>query len=376
DVPQRLEPEQYQYEFPPKSHLQALSVQLDQSLEDSLSFFDASSFTTMSSTCSSRVSSVLTDEFNAQEDQEFNSFLATLEQEQQANGFSLSPPPVQTNLVLDRQLSPLQLPQQVQDMTTRLREESYDSISTITQPIVAPSSFLTRSVPQEQIEWHDTFDDMDYHYDSIHPHHRLSDVDQDIPVIRRPSENVLSDSSSVMDDDSSQFSHDSKVIFIKLNKKNKVASPYIPKRSTTSQSDEGYDDNSYIIEEDEKEMQSDSVFLPLGRQEEDEDSLQRQIDQLQAQVREEKAMRLAFEKAMEEMVLLMDQQQKMLYDRVEQEVSMRQVYEKKMEEALAMVAPLESKLKKETDARCELESMMSHVLGELQELKLAHKSSS
>jgi hypothetical protein len=206
DVPQRLAPEQYQYEFPPKSHLQALSVRLDQSTEDSASFFDASSFTTTtcttsSTTSSSRVSSVLTDDFNAQEDQEFNSFLATLEMEQYqqqqqhqqqdvVGGFSLSPAPHMESseaLVLDRQLSPLQLPQQVpgQQMmmmtnSTRLREESYDSISTITQPIVAPASFLSQhhDHPQleddddlllernyyaqhqdghNQIEWHDTF---------------------------------------------------------------------------------------------------------------------------------------------------------------------------------------------------------------------------
>jgi hypothetical protein len=69
--------------------------------------------------------------------------------------------------------------------STRVREESYDSISTITQPIVAPASFLSHHhnlnyhhtqetddeddygysdeddvrIPavQDQIEWHDTF---------------------------------------------------------------------------------------------------------------------------------------------------------------------------------------------------------------------------
>lgn len=177
-------------------------MRLDQSIEDSASFFDASSFTTTtcttsSTTSSSRVSSVLTDDFNAQEDQEFNSFLATLEMEQYQqqqqqevlDGFSLSPaPPMESSeaLILDRQLSPLQLPQQVpgQQMmmmtsSTRLREESYDSISTITQPIVAPASFLSQHHDHHQldgdedllernyyaqhqdgpnqIEWHNTF---------------------------------------------------------------------------------------------------------------------------------------------------------------------------------------------------------------------------
>ncbi|KAI8328195.1 hypothetical protein BC941DRAFT_445452 [Chlamydoabsidia padenii] len=399
DVPQRLAPEQYQYEFPPKSHLQALSIQLDQSTEDNTSFFDASSFTTTtcttsSTTSSSRVSSVLTDDFNAQEDQEFNSFLATLEmeqQQQQQQGFSLSPPPPTNGLVLDRQLSPLQLPQQ-----TRLREESYDSISTITQPVVAPASFLSQHEEQEQveadyyplqdrIEWHDTFGAYpplwqdtvvnDHSYHSVHPHHRLSE-DEYLPVIRCGSEEmILSDGSSGEEEEDchSHFSTGSKVVLIKLSKKTKMASPYLPSKSCHS--DEGYDDND---SDNEKELpiESASVFLPLDTHDIIEnnnnhtvDLLKQQIDRLESQLREEKAMRVGFEKAMEEMVILMDQQQKMLCDRVEQEVSMRQVYEKKMEDALLLVGSLQSKLKKETDARCELESMMSHVLGELQEIK-------
>lgn len=445
DVPQRLAPEQYQYEFPPKSHLQALSMQLDQSIEDSISFFDASSFTTTtcttSSTGSSRVSSVVTDDFNAQEDQEFNSFLATLELEQQQqqqqqqhhsqSGFSLSPPPAdeesqeQLHLVHDRQLSPLQLPQQaasqmaMMSSATRVREESYDSISTITQPIVAPASFLAHhhrqgndtaygysddddvddnehQMPmQGQIEWHDTFgthpsmwqSTFDDPYDSIHPHHRLSE-DEDLPVIRRESEMVMTDSDhSMMTDDydlHSHFSSNSKVVLFKLSKKTRLASPYMPKRNTSGSpsSDEGYDDD--LDDDKELPIESASVFLPLDDTPVLDDGLmttttrwqqqqQEQIDQLTVQLREEKAMRCAFEKAMEEMAVLMDQQQKMLYDRVEQEVALRQVYERKMDDALMMVKPLEQKLKKETDARCELESMMSHVLGELQEIKAAQQ---
>ncbi|CAO3610947.1 unnamed protein product [Cunninghamella blakesleeana] len=487
DVPQHLDPEQHQYEFPPKSHLQALSEQLDNSIEDSLSFFDASSFTTTSCTSytSSHVS-LMSDEFNAQEDQEFNSFLATLELEQQQHNssneqstFSLSPPmmesPLQqyrsyeeeeeqqhysslTNqLVHDRHLSPLQLPQQVthpyhQDplSSNRLREESYDSISTITQPIVAPSSFLTqhdiendydhdhrrhhmgyrnhyddeKNDDGSDIEWYDSFyhhqqqqqhqqhqslnwKDPYMYYDGVHPYHRSSE-DMELPMIHHETNLILSSDEDEEEDSrtdhSSTFSSGSKVVLIKLNKKNKVASPYIPRyiSSTSFHSDEGYDDDEF---EDDKELpiESASIFLPLQpneplsenenkllldhspsstyyhpsqvqqqqRNEYDEqfEQMQKRIQQLESNLREEKAMRNAFEKAMEEMVLLMDQQQKMLYDRVEQEVTMRQVYERKMNEALQSVAPLESKLKKETDARCELESMMSHVLNQLQDLK-------
>ncbi|KAI9313385.1 hypothetical protein BX666DRAFT_2114471 [Dichotomocladium elegans] len=101
--------------------------------------------------------------------------------------------------------------------------------------------------------------------------------------------------------------------------------------------------------------------------------VQDRLDELEEHLQEETAMRVAFEKAMEDMTVIVDQQQKALYDRLEQEISMREHYERRMEDALGQLRPLESRLQKETKARIELEGMMSHVLQELQEIKAARQ---
>ncbi|ORX60628.1 hypothetical protein DM01DRAFT_1404860 [Hesseltinella vesiculosa] len=406
DVPQHLAPEQYQFEFPPRSHLEALSEQLDQTQEDTQSFFDVSSFT------SSYVSECITNDFDTQEEESFDDFLFTLEQEQQEH-FSLSPP----MLVHDRQLSPLQLPSQFTSqrrtqpslssldndhMLGRIREESYDSVSTVTQPAAAPSSFLSSSVtrPAGRIEWHNSFEQVDepHHglwqddlYDNIHPYQRYSH-DERLPVIHQHTEPMLSDSNSMTDDDdnSSSFSRESKVVLIKLNKKNKLASPSLPRVYHVDPQQIGFDDDDMALD-DEAPIESASVFLPVDKEQTCDFDQQRmysvapasmvpmaetaaqalmdRVALLERQVQEERAMRKGFETAMEEMVLLMDQQQKLLYDRLDQEIAMRKMYEQRMNTALNQIQPLEVKLKKETDARCELESMMSHVLTQVQELK-------
>ncbi|ORZ16935.1 hypothetical protein BCR42DRAFT_23406 [Absidia repens] len=166
-------------------------------------------------------------------------------------------------------------------------------------------------------------------------------------------------------------------------------------------SDEGYDDDDM----DEKlgnscEIESASVFLSV----EDDDKvnlvlsdpqvasydnsdmvqamwtsfLQQQqqwtsrIQYLELQLDEERAMRQAFEKAMEDMTVLMDQQQKVLYDRLEQEVAMREAYEHKMQQTVAHVRPLEIRLEKESAARTQLEQTMVHVLDQLEHLQTQH----
>lgn len=186
-------------------------------------------------------------------------------------------------------------------------------------------------------------------------------------------------------------------------------------------SDEGYDDDE---SDDEPPIESASVFLPLSKKEQssmvDHDvlrteaatriqaawrgyqarkaakqsslaptqrvlaqlaricgGLQRKkmmrvderIHLLEQRLHEETAMRTAFEKAMEDMTILIDQQQKVLYDRIEQEVHLRQAYERKMEEALGQMQPLEHRLHEETMARIELENMMAHVLGQVSEMQ-------
>ncbi|KAI8074993.1 hypothetical protein BC940DRAFT_287165 [Gongronella butleri] len=435
DVPQHLAPEQHQYEFPPRSHLQALSAQLDHGDEDVQSYFDESSFT------SSFVSECISTDFNTQEEESFDHFLFTLEQEQhehhhQQQQFCLSPP----ILVHDRQLSPLQLPVQLpttrqhhryasedaaaanNDQFTcgRIREESYDSVSTITQPAAAaPCSFLSstfnnnnnnnRAALPDRIEWHNSFDSAsaqqhqqpmwqdDLFFDSVHPYQRGSHAHA-LPVIHQETEPMLSDNNST-DDDSSSCSSGSKVVLIKLNKKTKHKKIAMSPRVAYQQADFGFDDDDLALEE-EAPIESASVFLPVHgqRQETRRDTYelllggandepearapapampdyhqwQARVEQLEREVQEEKAMRKGFEKAMEEMVLLMDQQQKLLYDRLDQEIAMRKMYESRMHHALEQLQPLETKIQKETSARCELESMMSHVLNQVQDLKASH----
>jgi hypothetical protein len=98
-------------------------------------------------------------------------------------------------------------------------------------------------------------------------------------------------------------------------------------------------------------------------------TMNERLYQLEQRIREETAMRIAFEKAMEDMTVLMDQQQKVLYDRLEQEVRMRQTYEDKMNTTLTQIQPLENRITKEANARKNLEDMMTCVLDELQETK-------
>lgn len=95
--------------------------------------------------------------------------------------------------------------------------------------------------------------------------------------------------------------------------------------------------------------------------------------QLEQRLREETVMRVSFEKAMEDMTIVMDQQQKILCDRLEQEVHMREVYEDKMNTALAQLQPLESRLRKEISARSKMEEMMTRVLDQMHETETSRQ---
>lgn len=105
-VTQNLDQDQYDYEFPPKSYLEALSY-LDEG-DNKYSFFDPSSFT---------VTALLS------VDQDHMSWH-------------------ETTIVDDGRLSPLQLPAQ------RPRELSCESASTVKQLPVRPSFFLANQVTQ------------------------------------------------------------------------------------------------------------------------------------------------------------------------------------------------------------------------------------
>lgn len=239
------------------------------------------------------------------------------------------------------------------------------------------------------------------------------------------------DSVSLNEDEiSSNFSSNSKVVVMKISK---TQAPTFISYSAGSyiSSDEGYDDEDDEYPSKELPIESASVFLPLSDQEQQQltsldnrrqlaaikiqsvwrgyqcrkqtktsslklshrvlaglaqvndsihrrnnNQLQDRIYMLEQRLGEETTMRIAFEKAMEDMTVLMDHQHRVLHDRVEQEVSMRQTYERKMEQVMAQVQPLESRLRHETKARADLESMMSRVLDQLHDMKVQVKEES
>ncbi|KAG1049508.1 hypothetical protein G6F43_008174 [Rhizopus delemar] len=93
--------------------------------------------------------------------------------------------------------------------------------------------------------------------------------------------------------------------------------------------------------------------------------LEKRIEQLEKRLEQETAMRRAFENTVEDMTVLIDRQQKVLYDRLEEEVSLRQSYEHRMNQALDQIEPLESRLKKEVNARNRVEEMLTRVLDQM-----------
>jgi hypothetical protein len=182
-VPQHLDSEQINYEFPPKSHLKALAY-LDQ-LEQEYSFFDETSFTSLSNDSSSSVSSMsfLSGYFDEQhqgnssattpprhdyissashlfsslidENDEDLDLTHTLshhdyhmtraQSSKAASAAAAAASTTTTTLVDDNRLSPLQLPAQAHHYSYHhQREQSCDSTTTITKNlIVAPQSFLS-----------------------------------------------------------------------------------------------------------------------------------------------------------------------------------------------------------------------------------------
>lgn len=225
--------------------------------------------------------------------------------------------------------------------------------------------------------------------------------------------------------DSSLLTDDSRIVLVRLGTK-KITVIERCSSTGTTRTDEGYDDRL----DDEKEndglgmLESTSTFLPLSEQEQEylmhSDILrtaaavkiqaawrgychrktmqqgklqpaqrmmvdlvrlcghvhrrqmtrvQERLEDVEMHLQEETAMRIAFEKAMEDMTILVDEQQQTLHERLEQEISVRQSYEEQIEATAAQIKPLEARLRQESHARDRLESMMSHVLEEMKELK-------
>ncbi|KAI9258855.1 hypothetical protein BDA99DRAFT_561231 [Phascolomyces articulosus] len=471
DVPQNLEPEQVHYEFPPKAHLQALAQMYDtHPQDDDCSFFDESSFSTMTTTTgdfhSSRSSSP-SDHYYANNDHLDQFFDSVLDQVVGKQHMIPHAPHEEEEeedyLIEDGRLSPLELPEQ-EEQIRRDREQSYDSVATIKQVIAAPCSFLD-SVREEK-QWRP------HHPDLYKNQYRPTSAieSEDLPVFCSESELLqgrpVSPYSITSSSSSSALTHDSQhVVLIKLSKKKKhmkkvakspscsLLSPRsrggdeknkqrrCPSSQTNWSSDEGYDDNDHEDQEycyknnintQELPIESASIFLPLSDQEQEHlihndilqsaaavkiqaawrgyqcrrrqqqeqqtsairpkhrlmvnmvrlcgqvhrqqmNRVQERLHSVEDHLQEETAMRIAFEKAMEDMTVLVDQQQKVLYDRLEQEINMRQVYERKMEQAMQQVPQLEQSIRKEAKQRNELESMMTRVLEQMHDMKREQK---
>ncbi|KAI9251539.1 hypothetical protein BY458DRAFT_559458 [Sporodiniella umbellata] len=157
-------------------------------------------------------------------------------------------------------------------------------------------------------------------------------------------------------------------------------------RSTASMSDEGYDDT----EEEGKELESDVRLIPIhdprrhnaarkiqacwrAHLAQQPPSLHARIRALERQLEQETAMRRAFEGTVENMTVLIDQQQKILYDRLEEEVLLRQAYEAKMIHAFDQLQPLQHRLAQESKARLQLEATLTGVLDRLARLESPKK---
>ncbi|CAO3632362.1 unnamed protein product [Cunninghamella blakesleeana] len=415
-VPQHLDLEQINYEFPPKSELKRLAY-LDQ-LEEQYSFFDETSFTTTISSNESLSSSILSGYFDN------NTTLTSLliddveDQEKDMDNTRIYNHLLNTSipssthhelLVDDNHLSPLQLPAQAHQ-----RIQSSDSILTIKhQPIVAPESFL--SMPS-------FYKSNNHQHNEDHPSTTLYVTQNDNGMLSPPTLSRLNSLESlnlpiyitetepILEDDQhddSSMSSDclnqhflpttttQQVVLIKINKhgNKKPISSRCPTTLTFMGSDEGYEDE----DEDRKqeEIESASIFLPMLDEdhpshpfhsveeqvernmiastcqyyEQQQEHLLNRIEHLERQLNEEKGMRQAFEKVMEKVAMAVDHQQTLLSDRLEQEINMRQTYEKKMMQALSQLKPLEDQLKKETDARHQLEETMIHCLDQIHSLQ-------
>ncbi|KAI7881975.1 hypothetical protein K492DRAFT_176610 [Lichtheimia hyalospora FSU 10163] len=424
EVPQNLNPEQVRYEFPPKSRLQELAQYYD---NDDCSFFDESSFTT-TSTSTAAYNTSITEQEDEDDEETWMRLNAARRSADYASDHldrffhSVSSAWQQDDvmMMMDEQrasMSPLHLPQQQQH---RPREESCDSTDTVKQCRaardhlgIAPSALLG-CVQEEGYRTRANSDDLE------------------LPVFR--SESALRQhsnrTSSLLHSDN-ESTASSAVVVMRLRRKPK--SPLLAARMVSDDdhltwsdsSDEGYVD-------EEKPMDSASLFLPLSDHEQHQlqdnemlritaaikiqavwrgysfrqhikhnsalkptqrlmmdivklcggvhkrqmTHMRQRLDTLEMHLEEETAMRIAFEKAMEDMTIMIDEQHKALYDRIEQEASMRQYYERKMDDTLGRIKPLERQLRQEARDRTELESMMTCVLEQMQDMKREAKAES
>lgn len=175
-------------------------------------------------------------------------------------------------------------------------------------------------------------------------------------------------------DNNSNFSSHSKVVFIKMDKHH--TSP-----PTVCTTDEEYDDFGCPL------IESASFFIPFMSEREEQAaikiqkawrkylgrrqlSIEARYKALEERLEKEVKARKAIESTMENMVILMNQQQRVFQERLEY---MRETYQRKTDHITAQIHPLEARLRHESKARADIESIMSRVLDQLHNIKLQMK---
>lgn len=170
EITQHLAPEQFQYEFPPKSRIMAIEANDDD--QEEFSFFDECSFTSNSTAA---YSNILYEEDEEEEDDDYYTQSNLIQNSDQLlDQYLDSFKNLDMSFVADNQLSPLQLPTQAtsnsNSNSSRIREESYDSTGTIvirkspcsSFQAARPSSFLSshhhkqfleRVAEEDRINW-------------------------------------------------------------------------------------------------------------------------------------------------------------------------------------------------------------------------------
>ncbi|KAI9475401.1 MAG: hypothetical protein EXX96DRAFT_540003 [Benjaminiella poitrasii] len=262
-VHQNLAPQQFQYEFPPRS----LALQVSEVEEDKFNFFDESSFTSHSTTTEDLL----------------DQYLDSLS--------SSSTTPDRINWDNSSFVFP--------DYNNVTEEEAYSS--------------------------------------SVHPHHR---DDQNTTI----QSNII-----VM-----QFT------------RNKP--PVIVFDST--------DDQSTMIDGNNTStatLESTSHFLPLHANGITSTIMANRVHVLERRVEQERAMRMAFEKTMDDMTVLMDHQHQQLHQRLQQEVEIRESYERKMEDVMRQserMARLVEQVQQESERQRQLlQSQLKEAVQEIAILK-------
>ncbi|CEI88058.1 hypothetical protein RMCBS344292_02459 [Rhizopus microsporus] len=365
EVTQRLAPELYEYEFPPRSRIMAI----ESSIENDDEYFDESSFTT--------ISTDFHDCYDPQLDNDQHQFDEDDDEVEEVDDllyYINESFPNKTEFISDHQLSPLQLPSQYRRHD---REESYDSTGTIKQNPLGPSSFLSAQhrqlylerVPEEErINWdeHDyIFPTEDHHVvrnTSVHPY-QLDDDDND--------ENQNEGYDDNEDDYRKELPIESSSKFIPLDDNDFLDSDTIRTLAAVKiqAAWRGYNYRRKQRLNPHYRVLAGLATINNTIHKQNYNHLLDRIHQLEHRLNEETAMRIAFEKAMEDMTILMDHQHKVLHERLEHEVNLRKTYEQKMEDTVSLIKPLETRLRNESKARADMESMMSRVLDQLHDLK-------